>query len=350
MADANLPETMNPNHFPRKLWCMVNDPANIAIRWDITGEFIVIFQSLFEKLVLSQCGKDDESHFSYFKTTKFSSFFRQLNLYGFKKAEPLPLADSSDPIHHFFNPNFRRDNPALLINLKRLTVDNKAKIDRGIDVRCRPQRKPQRSMKGNCNRLLFTPHTYNNIQTPHTRAQDPSCHLAQGYNVPSLGHPYSPVPSSALQQGVTYGINYEAPNITAIHPQNEYNVTICFHIHVNLYCPFICPLKARQHVPLDMPNGLNVPFPSISYHWAHYPLNLGGDGPGPSLPNKNKEENHKTDVNLDRIFQMADELMLNQPNNNLIEIVSPEMHSSLPSQGVMGRSAVGTSADATVHR
>ncbi|XP_072306541.1 heat shock factor protein 5-like [Eucyclogobius newberryi] len=309
-ADCYLPESINPNHFPAKLWCMVNDPANIAICWDNTGEFIVIYQALFEKFVLSHCCKDDEGNFSYFKTTQFSSFVRQLNLYGFRKAEPPASTVSIDPIHHYFNSNFRRDNPALLIHLKRLTVNNKAKMDRGMDVKCRPQRKSQkRVMKGRAGNLSSHPYTHRKLLTPDTGTPDRSRHLVQGPIAPSLGYPYSAGLSSALQQGVTYGINYGVPNFTGIQPQNEQYYSQSF-----------------QHIPLmDMPNGLNAPFPPISYNWVgsieisflhllywscnHYPPNIG-DGPGPSSPKKNEEEegNHKTDVNLDRNFQMADEL------------------------------------------
>ncbi|XP_072304727.1 uncharacterized protein [Eucyclogobius newberryi] len=287
-AYNDLPETMNPDTFPAKLWCMVNDPANVAISWDNTGDFVVICQPLFEEFVLSHCYKKNEGNFAYFKTTKFSSFVRQLNLYGFKKKEPLSNTDSSSPFLHFLNPNFKRDKPALLINLKRLTVDNKAKMDRGIEVKSRPRRQShhachdeednseRHSMKGRAGNRPFHPYTYRKPVTPETGTPDPSRHLASGHFVPSLGHPYSAVPSSALQQGVTYGINYGVPDFTGLQPQNE-----------QYYYP------SCQHMQL-MPNGLNVPFPSMSYNWANYPLNLGGDGPGPSSPNKNKD-NNKTD-------------------------------------------------------
>ncbi|KFP21077.1 Heat shock factor protein 5, partial [Egretta garzetta] len=45
---------------------------------------------------------------------------------------------SSGPLHHFHSPHFRRDRPDLLVHLKRLTSANKAKLAAGLEVTSRP--------------------------------------------------------------------------------------------------------------------------------------------------------------------------------------------------------------------
>ncbi|KAK7925670.1 hypothetical protein WMY93_007980 [Mugilogobius chulae] len=286
-VDYILPETINPTNFPAKLWRMVNNPANNAICWDFTGEGIVIDQQLFEKLVLSGSCKDDEDN--YFKTTHFSSFVRQLNLYGFRKSETLSSSspfqilkspEKQHTIHYFFNPNFRRDNPALLVHLKRLTVDNKAKMNRGTDAECQL---PQKSLKDSIedyssekpwskgpfsySRECKSPYPYSKLsRTPHSGTPIPPRHLPQSHIVPSLGHPYSSMLPTALQQG------------------------------------------------------------------ARYPL--GSDGS--SSCNKTEDENTRdnVNVNLDRVFQMADEVMLSQPKNSLTKTEALSFFPAQTNQGV----------------
>ena len=145
-ADSLLPDCINPKNFPAKLWHLVNNPANRAICWDSSGEVIIIDQQLFEKQILSP-GSIASDNADAFKTTNFSSFVRQLNLYGFRKAGPANTAPTNvitGTHHHFFNLNFKRNHPELLVNLRRLTVDNKAKLQAGLNVNCRPPSRYQR--------------------------------------------------------------------------------------------------------------------------------------------------------------------------------------------------------------
>lgn len=148
-GESPLPDCINPNNFPAKLWRLVNNPSNKAICWDSMGEFIIIDQRLFERQVLSPGPTSDSA--DAFKTTNFSSFVRQLNLYGFRKADP-PVRDNrhgdSVAYHHFHNPNFKRSHPELVASLRRLTVDNKAKLQAGLNVSCRPPSRYQRFSGG----------------------------------------------------------------------------------------------------------------------------------------------------------------------------------------------------------
>ncbi|NXT21446.1 HSF5 protein, partial [Syrrhaptes paradoxus] len=145
------PAGINPNYFPAKLWRLVNSPLFRSVRWDDRGEVLLVDQALFESEVL---GAGQGPHF--FQTKNFSSFIRQLNLYGFHKLvqelaggeegsedEIDVVNDFSGPLLQFHNPNFRRDRPDLLSHLIRLTSGNKAKLAAGQEVTSRPARQIQ---------------------------------------------------------------------------------------------------------------------------------------------------------------------------------------------------------------
>ncbi|KAF4071102.1 hypothetical protein AMELA_G00281160, partial [Ameiurus melas] len=128
-----------------KLWRLVNDPEIRSVWWDDSGEGILVHQQAFEaEVLLSQ-----PRHLSeYFRTTDFISFVRQLNLYGFKKERIDNISDKQSTnnssikaqLHHFQNPYFKRNEPELLLKMKRLTPLNKAKLA-GLKV---TSRKPKR--------------------------------------------------------------------------------------------------------------------------------------------------------------------------------------------------------------
>lgn len=134
MNGIGKPLPVTTNNFPDKLWRLVNNPLKRSIFWDSQGEAVVINQQLFEREILSP-GPFSLDNVDAFKTTNFSSFVRQLNLYGFMRVTPadsdvaLPTADCSTwTYYHFFNPNFKRNNPGLVATLRRITAESRPSL------------------------------------------------------------------------------------------------------------------------------------------------------------------------------------------------------------------------------
>lgn len=94
---------------------MVNDPTtNYLICWSEDGKsFFVNQQEDFARRVLPR----------FFKHNKFSSFVRQLNMYGFHKVPHLQQGvletENDSERWEFSNPNFQRNKPELLILVSR---------------------------------------------------------------------------------------------------------------------------------------------------------------------------------------------------------------------------------------
>ncbi|KAF8447263.1 hypothetical protein L210DRAFT_3641220 [Boletus edulis BED1] len=101
--------------FLQKLYEMVNDPADQdLIRWSDTGDsFFVLDQERFANEVLGR----------WFKHKRFSSFVRQLNMYGFHKIPHLQQgvlrAESDTEFWNFEHPHFLRGQPDLLCLIQR---------------------------------------------------------------------------------------------------------------------------------------------------------------------------------------------------------------------------------------
>ncbi|KAI0672847.1 hypothetical protein C8Q78DRAFT_1077168 [Trametes maxima] len=101
--------------FLLKLYQIINDPANNEmIRWSDEGDsFYVLKEERFAREVLGQ----------WFKHQNFSSFVRQLNLYGFRKVTPLQQGilrmERGSESNHFGHPYFRRGQPDLLYLIQR---------------------------------------------------------------------------------------------------------------------------------------------------------------------------------------------------------------------------------------
>ncbi|KAG0252044.1 stress-responsive transcription factor hsf1 [Actinomortierella ambigua] len=101
--------------FLTKLYNMVSEPSSDnLIRWSPDGHsFIVANHVEFAKEVLPK----------FFKHNNFSSFVRQLNMYGFHKVPHLQqgvlMPDSDSEQWEFSNPHFQRNQPDLLCLVSR---------------------------------------------------------------------------------------------------------------------------------------------------------------------------------------------------------------------------------------
>ncbi|ESO98218.1 hypothetical protein LOTGIDRAFT_231335 [Lottia gigantea] len=109
--------------FPARLWKIVNACRSGAISWGPSGKTIRIVRSKFEAHYLTSYDKP-------FKTDRFSSFVRQLNLYGFKKvAAPMVLDGEMieyDDLYEYLNPRFKQGRSELLPYLQRNCKKNKS--------------------------------------------------------------------------------------------------------------------------------------------------------------------------------------------------------------------------------
>lgn len=100
--------------FLQKLYEMVNDPADDLIKWSDTGDsFFVLDQERFANEVLGR----------WFKHKNFSSFVRQLNMYGFHKIPHLQQgvlrSENETEFWNFEHPNFIRGQPDMLCLIQR---------------------------------------------------------------------------------------------------------------------------------------------------------------------------------------------------------------------------------------
>lgn len=112
--------------FISKLKALLSDERfRRAIKWCENGCAIVISDGeTFKKLVLER-----SEEMKMFKTRNFTSFVRQLNLYGFKK---VPVNGKGDPSKNmkFEHQNFKRESPELMHMVHRTCNPRKNKVSR----------------------------------------------------------------------------------------------------------------------------------------------------------------------------------------------------------------------------
>ncbi|KAJ1306652.1 hypothetical protein OPQ81_007647 [Rhizoctonia solani] len=106
------------NNFVTKLFQMINDPKSASfIAWNETGtSFIVQSVGEFSRSILG----------SHFKHSNFSSFVRQLNMYGFHKVNKTPRSQRTSQDNQtweFSHPKFLKGRVDLLDQIKRKALD-----------------------------------------------------------------------------------------------------------------------------------------------------------------------------------------------------------------------------------
>ncbi|OJT02536.1 Heat shock factor protein [Trametes pubescens] len=118
LADPAGARNGQQHQIPRfllKLYQILNDPANEElIKWSEAGDSFYIYHQ--DRIARELLGK-------WFKHQNFSSFVRQLNLYGFRKLSALQQGllrmDHDNEITQFAHPYFHRGQPDLLALIQR---------------------------------------------------------------------------------------------------------------------------------------------------------------------------------------------------------------------------------------
>jgi len=112
------PKSNNNNTFVHKLYQMLSDPKQSKyINWNDTGySFTIRNVQGFSRNILPL----------HFRHNNFSSFVRQLNMYGFHKVNKSTPKGSENQVWEFFHPKFIRGKPHLIEEIKRKQLENES--------------------------------------------------------------------------------------------------------------------------------------------------------------------------------------------------------------------------------
>ncbi|KAI9354322.1 HSF-type DNA-binding-domain-containing protein [Zopfochytrium polystomum] len=107
---------------------VVDSSYQHLISWNYSGTSFIVCNVLeFSRDVLPK----------HFKHNNFSSFVRQLNMYGFHKVNKSPRGSrtlAENQVWEFSHPKFLRDSPDLLEDIKRRTVETEAQRRENSDL------------------------------------------------------------------------------------------------------------------------------------------------------------------------------------------------------------------------
>ncbi|XP_051536666.1 heat shock factor protein 5 [Myxocyprinus asiaticus] len=341
---------INHNNFPAKLWRLANDPNNRSVVWNLSGDGVIIDQQRFETELLSPVKQEAD----VFKTNNFTSFIRQLNLYGFRKVFDGLSKDKHPSLHHFHNPNFKLGRPELLVNLKRLTISNKAKIQAGEKVTCRAPPRVNQQSEHNEKRGSAQPYQYHGTESHQVK---------KGYDrtpIPSRSWNFrhSDVPPFYAEKGIPVSVirRYQPdtlhgiqPSTSAVfRPQEPKYIPHPSTYTPAFYLPVVCQCCTPGYMEANRAGGDQA---SLSYsHYGYYP-NYTMSYPHNSIQTpewgaNNTLESKRSDVNLDRVFQMVDEFQ-SLPNVHIVKVGTPVKAQHMPASSEPSTSTLYTSSAAS---
>ncbi|GJE93839.1 HSF-type DNA-binding-domain-containing protein [Phanerochaete sordida] len=128
-SSAPVPKPLGTNNFVTKLYQMINDPKSAQfISWTELGtSFVVSNVGEFSRTILG----------SHFKHNNFSSFVRQLNMYGFHKINRTPRAQRTSAdvqTWEFSHHKFLRGRPDLLEEIKRKALEPDPSLKQRVEL------------------------------------------------------------------------------------------------------------------------------------------------------------------------------------------------------------------------
>ena len=123
MPEQNNETQKNTTSFLDKLYNILENEPNDVISWCKNGDsFIITDPELFSQTIMGK----------YFKTSKFNSFVRQLNFYGFRKVSRDSPSDdkTTSKSWEFKHPHFMKGRKDLLVKIHRKQVgENDPELD-----------------------------------------------------------------------------------------------------------------------------------------------------------------------------------------------------------------------------
>lgn len=236
-----------------------------AIQWTPDGDAFVVSS-------ISTCEKDILPRF--FKQSKFSSFVRKLNRWGFKQ---LSKGETSSRIVLFQHPLFKRGEIEMCMRMSCSeygALRNKVKL--------MPPLKGDDSSSDGIKILGGTPSSENQPDdaAPFTAANGTLCPSSCGPGIRSL--------SNDIRANISMGagvLSHETPNLTHIPSPGQINIVARGWTHAQ-YGP---PLSMQNHQPVQTiqlsqapcPPGVTILYPCPSQSRAYL---VSGNAYNPGLP------------------------------------------------------------------
>ncbi|XP_009573709.1 PREDICTED: heat shock factor protein 5, partial [Fulmarus glacialis] len=266
---------------------------------------------------------------------------------------------SARPLHHFHSPHFRRDRPDLLVHLKRLTSANKAKLAAGLEVTSRPPNRYQRlanrpglltvgQFHQPYNRDSFFPYSYistssQNHGTLPTKSLDRtpvpsrtwqgSPGLLPGHEASST-FPDKGVAFPVLQRFPTE-VTYTLQPVASPLPLQQGSQTIAASLpkyssyassmqYSQAYYPTAALQCCSPPAHIDPLTGCASPTASTYTHCSFFqspPMQspYAAEFLPSDWPCNTSDENKKTEVNLEAVFQIVDE-MRSSPKTEMVKV------------------------------